>query len=91
MKTHSVFIVADSPTPRLRGDAPKTKSAAETIVKPAYSRVCQPPFSDYKARSKDYFRYAAAERILNPRVGAERILNPPAGCLDKQIVLLYKP
>jgi hypothetical protein len=27
MKTHSVFIRADSPTPRLRGDAPKMKNS----------------------------------------------------------------
>jgi hypothetical protein len=65
----------------LRGDAPKTKSAAETIVKPTYSRVCQPPFSYLKARTEGSVGYAGAERILNPLVGAaaERTLNPLAG------------
>jgi hypothetical protein len=79
MKTRSVFIVADSPTPRLRGDAPKMKSAAETIVKPASSRVCQPPFRTLRRRPEVRFRYAAAERTLNPLVGTERILNPLVG------------
>jgi hypothetical protein len=60
MKTHSVFIRADSPTPRLRGDAPKTKKHRKYTV--AFSRVCQSPLSDPKAQSENRFRYAAAER-----------------------------
>jgi hypothetical protein len=76
MKTHSVFIRADSPTPRLRGDAPKTKKHRRNHTKGSYSRVCQPLFSDYKARSKACFRYTTAERTLNPLVGSRVCLSP---------------
>jgi hypothetical protein len=42
---------------------------AETTSKAAYSRVCLSPFPYLKAQSKDRFRYAAAERTLNPLAG----------------------
>jgi hypothetical protein len=43
------LIIADSLTPRLRGDAPKIKNACLYTI--AYSRVCRPPLSDPEARS----------------------------------------
>jgi hypothetical protein len=36
------------------------RRAAEIIVKAAYSRVCQPPFSDPKARTEIRLGYATA-------------------------------
>jgi hypothetical protein len=66
MKTQSVFIVAESPTPR-SGDAPKKRKYK---AKPAGGRVCQSPFSGPAARSKCRFGYAGAERMGNPLAGA---------------------
>jgi hypothetical protein len=76
MKTHSVFIRADSPTPRLRGDAPKMVRRLKHCYTTAFSRVCQSPLSDPKAQSESGFRYAAAERILNPLVGKNMAVGP---------------
>jgi hypothetical protein len=61
----------------------RSKNAPNSEKIPYYttvrSRVCQPLFPEPKARTEKGFRYAAAERILNPLVGTERILNPLAG------------
>jgi hypothetical protein len=42
----------------------------------AFSRVCQPLFSDPTAQSKVCFGYAAAERTLNPLAGKKCRKNP---------------
>jgi hypothetical protein len=42
-------IAADSPTSRLRGDAPKPKKYRRNHTKGSYSRVCQPPLPNPKA------------------------------------------